>query len=388
MKFKKIQTEKRYRLALKHVQELMMSDPTDQDKVDVLSMLIEDYERKKIVIEAPLPHEAIRFRMNQLGLKNRDLEPILGSRSKVSEILSGKRPLSIDMVRDLNRIYGIPLEALIGRPNSIEHAFKALSKVVADKLDAYDVGFSRKRPELFLTKAFGGRLVPEQLLRKTRTQRANERTDSTALVYWQAAVLSKAKSKKATGSFKRRYITESSLRSFAKISSETNSIVRATAALSDWGIRLVYMPTLPGTYLDGAVMLDSSSRPVVALTGRHDRIDNFWFSLLHELSHICLHMDVLESEDGAFLDDLELKTEDVRETEADDLAVNSLIPASCFADIDWSEYSSNDDIQELAESAEVNVAIAAGRWQREHANYKKFSRLIERGIVRDQLEQL
>ena len=80
------------------------------------------------------------------------------------------------------------------------------------------------------------------------------------------------------------------------------------------------MPSLPGTFLDGAAMVTSANAPVVGLTLRYDRADNFWFTLLHELSHICLHYEVLIGGDTAFVDDMEIVSDNVREQEADTLA--------------------------------------------------------------------
>ena len=387
MNVKPINSAADHTAALEELGLLLIDPDQNLDHVEVLSSLIENYERKIVSIEAPSPHEAIRFRMEQLGLRNRDLEPILGSRSKVSEILSGKRPLSLDMVRDLHRIYGIPLQALIQKVERVPETLKALSKLVMDRLETYGVGFKRSKPEKFLADAFGdGRAY--QLLRKTRTTRANERTDDTALLYWQAAVLNKAKGITTKGKFKQSRLTNNALRKIAKLSTESDPIMRAAEQLSEWGIILVYLQTLPGTYLDGAAMLDKRGRPVIGLTGRHDRTDNFWFSLLHEISHLARHLDILKPGKEAFFDDLEFKSEDERETEADELARDSLIPQACIELVDWGEFCSTEDIEAVAEAADVHVSIAAGRWQREHANYKKFSRLIERKTVRSALARI
>ena len=74
---------------------------------------------------------------------------------------------------------------------------------------------------------------------------------------------------------------------------------------------------LPGTFLDGAVMLLDGSTPVIGLTLRHDRVDNFWFTLLHELSHLVEHFEILSSTDHAFFDELDIDTDDKLEAEDD-----------------------------------------------------------------------
>jgi len=145
------------------------------------------------------------------------------------------------------------------------------------------------------------------------------------------------------------------------------------------------MPPLPGTFLDGAAMVTSANAPVVGLTLRYDRADNFWFTLLHELSHICLHYEILVEGHTSFVDDMEMVSDDFREQEADKLAQDSLIPSSILEQVVWSLDSRLDDIATVSARALVPVTVVAGRWQRDHQNYKKFSGLIDRSSVRSLL---
>src|SRR4051812_41405718 len=101
---------------------------------------------------------------------------------------------------------------------------------------------------------------------------------------------------------------------------------RAIAELLKKGVSVVVLPPLPGTFLDGAAMLTGGGMPVIGLTLRYDRIDSFWFTLLHEVSHIALHYGILKNSKEAFVDDMEIRSEDLYEREADDLARNLLIP--------------------------------------------------------------
>jgi HTH-type transcriptional regulator/antitoxin HigA len=87
----------------------------DGDELDVLATLVDAYEAKHLPIESPDPIEAIRFRMEQMGLERKDLEPLIGSRARVSEVLNKRRGLSLKMIRALHEELDIPLEALIGR---------------------------------------------------------------------------------------------------------------------------------------------------------------------------------------------------------------------------------------------------------------------------------
>ena len=86
---------------------------TEGDELDVLVSLVESWEDEHYPMGYPEPHEAIRFRLEQAGLKSRDLVPIIGSRTKVSEMLSGKRAITMPMARALHERFGIPVEVLI-----------------------------------------------------------------------------------------------------------------------------------------------------------------------------------------------------------------------------------------------------------------------------------
>ena len=103
--------------ALKRIQALMSAKPgTDEgDELDVLTTLVDAYEAEHLPIDSPDPIEAIKFRMEQMGLERKDLEPFIGSRARVSEVLNKRRSLSLKMIRTLHEELDIPLEALIGR---------------------------------------------------------------------------------------------------------------------------------------------------------------------------------------------------------------------------------------------------------------------------------
>jgi HTH-type transcriptional regulator/antitoxin HigA len=101
---------------LKRIQALMSAKPgTDEgDEVDVLATLLDACEAEHFPIESADPIEAIKFRMEQMGLERKDLEPFIGSRARVSEVLNKRRGLSLKMIRSLHEELNIPLEALIG----------------------------------------------------------------------------------------------------------------------------------------------------------------------------------------------------------------------------------------------------------------------------------
>ena len=115
MEIRPIRTKADYRAALKEVERLWDADPgtPDGDRIDVLVTLIEAYEATHDPIAAPDPIAAIEFMMQQKGLTRRDLEPAIGSRGRVSEVLNRKRPLTLPMVRELSALLQIPAEVLI-----------------------------------------------------------------------------------------------------------------------------------------------------------------------------------------------------------------------------------------------------------------------------------
>lgn len=115
MKITPIRTNEDYERTLRRIEEIFDAKPgTDEgDELEVLSILVDEYERREFPIDLPTPLEALKFRMDQLGMEQKDLAKLLGSRSHTSEILSGKRPLSLNHMRILYRELGIPAEVFI-----------------------------------------------------------------------------------------------------------------------------------------------------------------------------------------------------------------------------------------------------------------------------------
>jgi HTH-type transcriptional regulator/antitoxin HigA len=114
MNIRPIKTEEDYNNTLNQIESLMDAKPNsvEMDELEVLTTLVEAYEAQHHVIDAPDPIEAIKFRMEQEGLKQKDLVSIVGSKSRVSEILNKKRKLTIEMIRNLHKQLHIPVESL------------------------------------------------------------------------------------------------------------------------------------------------------------------------------------------------------------------------------------------------------------------------------------
>ncbi len=116
MNIKPIKTKRDYERALKRIEELFNSKPNTSagDELEVLVTLTEVYEQKHFNISPPDPIEAIKFRMEQLGLKQSDIAETIGGKNRASEILNGKRELTVRMMKELHKKYNIPAESLLG----------------------------------------------------------------------------------------------------------------------------------------------------------------------------------------------------------------------------------------------------------------------------------
>lgn len=115
---KPIKNNEQYEEALERVYELMQKefqpDSNESDELEILSILVEDYEKRHFPINLPEPLEAIKFRMEQMGITKKDMAEYLGYPSRVSEVFSGRRKLSLNMIKKLHKKLGIPASSLLG----------------------------------------------------------------------------------------------------------------------------------------------------------------------------------------------------------------------------------------------------------------------------------
>lgn len=376
-KLQPVRSEKDLDLAKARLAELLLDDGRDDD-VEILSLLIEDFEKSVSRVHPPTPIAAIKFRMEELGLAPRHLEPFIGSRARVSEVLSGKRTLSIDMIRSLHDGLAIPYESLLSERRSTVD-YQATQSTVAS-INSLGFDLDSSGIATFVKSALPN-VMTVALHKKTRTQRAAVKTDPNALQLWQAVVLKRSENISCER-FDSEKFRQADLRDLALLSTKAEGPSKAVKFLAQRGVIVVNVPQLPGTYLDGAAMLNIRSNPVIGITLRHDRVDGFWFTLLHECAHVALHINELQKSAAIFVDDLEMQSEDQFEIEADNLARNSLVPPSIISQVRWDEATTQDELTAVASRSRVHISIVAGRWQRDHHNYKRFSRLIERGTVK------
>jgi HTH-type transcriptional regulator/antitoxin HigA len=113
MKPRVLKTERDHKAALAYVERLMDQPSPDEDELELWSLLVENYEETHLPVAAPDPIEAIRFRLDQAGLQSSDLLPYLLSKSKISEVMNRKRPLSLSMIRALHDGLKIPAHVLV-----------------------------------------------------------------------------------------------------------------------------------------------------------------------------------------------------------------------------------------------------------------------------------
>ena len=392
-----IKTEEDYTLALDRIESLMDAEAgtSEADELELVSTLVEMYEEKHYPIDLPDPVEAIRFRMDQLGLKQQDLIPFMGSRSKVSEVMNRKKPLTLSMMRGLNKGFGIPAEVLLhepgaGFPESLSdlewHRFPVAEMVKRRWLraDDYSIDQNEELMRPFISRAGGVEAVSSALLRQGHSARMNSKADKYAVSAWCLRVLELANARALKQTYKKGVLNNAALKEIARLSYFSNGPILAREYLEKQGIRLIVVSHLPRTYLDGAAMLLPDGSPVVGLTLRYDRIDHFWFCLLHELVHITKH---LTGDKQIIVDDFDLRKHehdclDRAEQEADELASSSLIPQRYWEHISAMDPISSKEVIAIAEKLKIHPAIIAGRIRFERNNYRLLTKLVGQGVLR------
>ena len=398
VKIRPIRTEKDYEGALARIDALMDAErgSPEFDELDVLVDLVELYESKHEPMGYPSPLSAIEFRMEQGNLKPRDLIPFIGSRAKVSEVLSGKRTITMPMARALHQHLGIPADVLLREPGTapgdllgdIEWSrfpVKAMAKLgwIPDRPRSADN--AEKTMRGLIDRAGGPEVAGAALYRRNDHLRANAKTDSYALNAWCWRVLAVANEHRPQVDYVPGVVTPKLLADVARLSWFEDGPRRARSFLAKHGIALAVVKHLPKTYLDGAALRLGDGRPVVGLTLRYNRIDNFWYCLLHELAHVARHMDNNESD--VFVDDLTLRKvkgrqEDPREAQADEWAEEALVPAEAWEASAVRAHPTPMAVMNLARMLQVHPAIVAGKVRYERQNYRLLSQFVGTGEIR------
>jgi HTH-type transcriptional regulator/antitoxin HigA len=392
-KIKVIKTEEDYKEALKLLEDLMRGDPDpdseEGEQLSLLSTLIQDYETRVFPETLPDPIDAIKFRMEQVGLTQSDLIPYIGSRSRVSEILSGKRQLTLEMVRALEAGLGIPAKVLIRKPDSGEnYEYQNWDNRLVVEMETrgyFGNAPLKKYSKLDLLKNFFSSIDSSAqlvgMLRKSN-YRSSPLTDKHALTAWAIWVSKKAKKVKTLKGYKHGTIDLDFMQKLVKLSTKENSPILAQEYLKEYGIILIIEPHFSKTYLDGATILINKDNPIIGLTLRYDRLDNFWFTLIHELAHIARHYD---SGISLFYDEIEgIKIIDIdeKEREADALAEEVLLPRAKWEVSPARLVPSSMAANSLAQELGVHVAIIAGQIRHKGNKYVYLNKIVNEAKAR------
>ena len=393
MSIKIIKSKKEHEQAMKQLRMLAAKQPArgtaDSDKIDVLALLIHKYESEKSSIELPSPISAIQFRMDQKNLTRKDLAVYLGSLSRVSEVLSGKKPLNLTMIRNLHEGLGIPYDVLMQKTKPIANDYSAYPLNAIYKAGYFDDVVSsfnefKSKAKLLIDGLFieaGRDSIPAELRSSVNSQSATKKKvlDEYALSIWQAQVLKLAKQNKAVKvKCDISAIDDCFLGDILKLSQYDDGPLRAKKKLAKNGIHLIILPHLPKTYLDGAAMLGCDGNPIIGMTLRYDRLDNFWFVLMHELAHVSMH---LKKQTDFCYDDMDNQSTAQKEKEADEMALEALMPETEWKRIKNLLVSPNAVVR-LANQLNVSPAIIAGRYRKDEKDYRIFNRLIGSKQVR------
>lgn len=392
-KIKVIKTDQDYQEALKLAEELIAHDPSpdsaEGEQLSLLSTLIQDYEARAFPEALPNPIEAIKFRMDQAGLKPSDLIPYLGSRSRVSEILSGKRQLTIDMIRALSEGLGIPAKVLIKQPDISEDLeYQNWDDRLIAEMDARGYfgsvslrGISRIELLRDFFSSIGSPAQIVGMLRKSN-YRSSPLTNKHALSAWATRVFQKAKKMKVQKKYRHGTIDLAFMQELARLSIKDKGPVLAQEYLKKNGIILVIEPHFSKTYLDGATILIDKDNPIIGLTLRHDRLDNFWFTLMHEVAHIALHYG---QDISLFYDEFEdIKGLNIgpKEKEADNLASEALVPSNKWEISPAKLIPSSIAAGSLAKELGVHIAIIAGKIRYEGGKWVYLNNIVGKEKVR------
>lgn len=372
-----------------------------KSEVEVLSAQLREYEILKsgavTVLKAEnldeLPSILIRARIVQ-GLSQRKLADKLRIKEQQIQRYESEGYASANLRRlvevaealnlNIRKVAEIGQESSTQRqeePQSIDWGlFPVKEMYCRNWLEGFSGSLATAMAEAqFLAKGFVTSVFrrPAVVLPRQRV-RSGSALDPYALLAWECRILALAAKSPAKGEYKRRFLDDNWLGNLIRESRFEDGPVRAKEHLEKAGISLVVEPHLPHTHLDGAAFLHGG-KPVIGLTLRYDRLDNFWFVLLHELIHIIKHLrkGLVEH----IFDDMEADPDTV-EREADELAGQALIPDDVWETALARYVRTEESVNSLAEELEISPAIIAGRIRNEANNYVILNEMVGQREVR------
>ena len=365
----------------------------EEELIDLLTLLIDMYTRASDTVEEKAlmfyadAVDAIKFRMKQGGYTRKDLIRLIGSPSKASEVMNRKVRLSLQMIRALHEGMGIPAEILLREPDE---------KRLVSRYNTKDYPFSEMLRRgyfnfdgaLAKAKAIGSVLLedffavlpsvhPKTCFRKTLSQ--IDESDMNAVNAWQCRIIHRVHNDIVKEYIPSKVNTDV-YNEIAKLSIQEKGEILVKSELNNLGIHVIYEPQLPKTKIDGAAFLADDGHPVIAMTLRHDRLDNFWFTVMHELYHVIHHLE--KNSTTVFMDNIDsvaARTDDADELAADNAAEEALIPSHVWKDKRIQALlhtRSASVVKMVAHEMNVSPAVLAGRIRWEKKNYKYFSGLL------------
>ena len=402
-KLPRLKNPAEFNRAVNRIDEIFLENPgldlegdtPEARELDRISDLVIEYEDYFVHIDPPPPGGIIQVQLDQLELDESDLIPILGSRAVVSEVLHGKREVNLQMARALHEHLGIPAEDLLEAnqflhtvdPNPDPKDFPMSEMASAGWFgEGFDVKDWPGGAIEFLMRSAGittTQHIANVAYRRNDDRRINAKVNPFALQAWCWRVLALTNQDEELPGYVPGTVNEEFMRQIAELSTHSDGPLQAQTRLREAGIALQTVRHLSRTYLDGAALLATDGRPVVGLTLRYDRVDNFWFTLLHELAHVMLHLD---EENPVFPDDMSLRginlAEGQREADADDAAEDALIPPGEWEASGLSQRANAASVVSFAQKWHIHPAIVAGRVRHEKRNFRLLSQFVGTNTIR------
>lgn len=203
--------------------------------------------------------------------------------------------------------------------------------------------------------------------------RKSNNTDDLKISVWISTVKDKANLVQAFNTTQYNGIDSATLSTIARLSNNNANIIKLPKILLQHGIILIYEKPLKSLKLDGVVYKNEQGTPVIALSLRYKRLDTFWFTIMHELSHVLLHYDKLDEE---LIDDLDEDSTSLIEQEANALAKDTMIPRNIWRSSSARVNKDRDSVIALSNQLNISPAIIAGRIRFETKNYALLSDFV------------
>ncbi|MGC2658529.1 MAG: ImmA/IrrE family metallo-endopeptidase [Bryobacteraceae bacterium] len=220
--------------------------------------------------------------------------------------------------------------------------------------------------------------------RYRRQIRQRDLVDELAASAWLCRVMDRAM-ERPSSNFEADRLNDKAITRLVRLSNVSSGPVRAIGYLAKLGVTVVLENALPGMRTDGASFIAKGVGPVIAMTLRHDRIDSFWFTLLHEIGHVLLHLT--ERPNEVFVDSLEEDETDEfeLEAEANAFAKDAFVPRDTWLRSDAFRFCTESAVLELAGKCSIHPAIVAGRLRFEKRKFTALTHLLGTGEVRSVL---